>query len=200
LEDIKSNYELDPAKQRCTSEVLGDATSTSKYSMRSGLLLYKGRIMVGDVEALKTKILHLVHNSPTTGHSGYQKTLHRAKQGFYLLGMRIDLKHYIRSCDMCQRQKHETLLPAGFLQPLPILHRVWAEISMDFIEGLSLSPGASVIIVVVDRLSKYAYFVSIAHPFTATKITNVFMNNVFKLHGISISIISDRDAIFTSSF
>jgi hypothetical protein len=189
VEDIKRSYESDAEIQSRIAELLGDTENSSTYSLRSGLLLYKGRIVVGNVESLRTKILHLVHNNLTTGHSNYQKTLHRAKQDFYRPRLRSEIRHYIRGCDMCQRQKHETLLPSRFLQPLPIPTRVWADISMDFIEGLHLSQGASVIMVVVDQLGKYAHFMPIAHPFTATKISNVFMNNVFKLHGMLVSII-----------
>jgi hypothetical protein len=71
---------------------------------------------------------------------------------------------------------------------------------MDFIKGLPISQGASVIMVVVDRLSKYAHFISVAHPFTASKIASLFMQHVFKLHGLPVSIVTDRDAVFTSSF
>lgn len=71
---------------------------------------------------------------------------------------------------------------------------------MDFIKGLPLSQGASVIMVVVDRLSKYAHFIVVALPFTASKIANLFILHVFKLHGMPVSIVTDRDAIFTSVF
>lgn len=71
---------------------------------------------------------------------------------------------------------------------------------MDFIEGLPLSHENSVIMVVVDRLSKYAHFMPISHPFMAVKVANIFMLNVFKLHGLPCWIVSDRDAGFTSSF
>jgi hypothetical protein len=168
VEEIKASYGLDPEIQAIIYEVLADAGTAPKYSFRSGLLLYKGRIVVGNVDYIRNKILHLIHDSPTAGHSGYQKTLHRAKHDFYWPGLRTYVKQYIKMYDMCQRQKHETLLPSRILQPLPIPNWIWADISLDFIEGLHLSQGVSVIMVVVDRLSKYAHFLPIAHPFTAS--------------------------------
>lgn len=71
---------------------------------------------------------------------------------------------------------------------------------MDFVEGPPKSQGYSVIFVVVDRLTKYAHFLAIKHPYTAATIAQTFMDNVVKLHGLPQSIVTDRDTIFVSSF
>lgn len=68
----------------------------------------------------------------------------------------------------------------GLLQPLPIPEGVWRDLSMDFIEGLPKSEGYSVILVVVDRLTKFAHFLPVKHPYTATSIAQLFMDNVVK--------------------
>ena len=72
--------------------------------------------------------------------------------------------------------------------------------SLDFVEGLPKSMGYEVILVVVDRLTKYVHFVPISHPYNAAKIASLYMHHVFKLHGMPSSIVSDRDATFTSLF
>jgi hypothetical protein len=71
---------------------------------------------------------------------------------------------------------------------------------MDFIEGLTILNGHSVILVVVNKYTKYSHFYPLKHPFSAQTVANVFLNNVIKLHGISRSIVFDRDKVFTSNF
>ena len=71
---------------------------------------------------------------------------------------------------------------------------------MDFITGLPNSGNKSVIMVVLDRLSKYAHFCALLHPFTPTLVAQSFMDQIFKLHGMPTSIVSERDPIFTSNF
>ena len=64
--------------------------------------------------------------------------------------------------------------------------------SMDFIEGLPKSEGKDNILVVVDRLTKFAHFIRLTHPYTTQELTRVFMDQMVKLHGTPKSIISDR--------
>lgn len=111
-----------------------------------------------------------------------------------------DLQTFISECDVCQRNKTETVASPGLLQPLPIPERAWSDLSMDFIEGLPNSCGKTLIFVVVDRLTKYVHFMALAHPYTAMEVAQLFTDNVFKLHGLPVSIVSDRDKVFTSQF
>jgi hypothetical protein len=50
------------------------------------------------------------------------------------------------------------------------------------------------------RVKLYSHFFAISHPFSAAEITQLFLDNVYKLHGLPQSIESDRDAVFTSMF
>eukprot|EP00253_Pinus_taeda_P019405 PITA_19405 len=114
--------------------------------------------------------------------------------------MKNDILTFVAECDVCQRHKEETVNTPGTLQPLPIPASIWTEVSMDFITGLPKSENKSVIMVVVDRLSKYAHFCALPHPFTPTLVAQSFMDQIFKLHGMPTSIVSDHDLIFTNNF
>jgi hypothetical protein len=89
------------------------------------------------------------------------------------------------------------LRPTGVLQPLDVPSQVWADISMDFIEGLPKVGGKSVILTVVDRFSKYAHFIALGHPYTAASVARAFFDGIVRLHGFPSSIVCDRDPVFT---
>ena len=71
---------------------------------------------------------------------------------------------------------------------------------MDFIDGLPRSEGNIVIFVVVDRLSKYAHFLPLKHPYTANTVANVFLREIVRLHWVPESIVSDQDKVFLIKF
>jgi hypothetical protein len=113
--------------------------------------------------------------------------------------MKETIRDYIKACTNCQRAKSEHVKLRGLLEPLPVPDKPWTMVSMDFIEGLPLSNKHDVILVVIDKLTKYAHFMALSHPFTALQVAQIYMSDVYKLHGLPESIISDRDRIFTSS-
>lgn len=110
------------------------------------------------------------------------------------------MANFVQQCQVCQQAKHEHCKYPDLLCPLPIPKGPWEDISMDFIEGLPKSSGYSVILVVVDRYTKYSHFIALKHPFTAAQIAQTFLLHIVKLHGMPYTITSDRDKIFTSHF
>ena len=76
---------------------------------------------------------------------------------------------------------------------------MWADISMDFIERLPKVGGKSVILTVVNCFSKYAHFIVLGHPYTASSVARDFLDGIVQLHGFPTSIVSDRDPVFTGN-
>ena len=119
---------------------------------------------------------------------------------FFWDGMKHEVHNFVAECDVCQCNKGETVKYLDTLQPLPIPPTIWKDISMDFITDLPKSGNKSIIMVVVDRLSKYAHLCTLQHPFTVSTMTQIFMHQLFKLHGMPHSIVFYHDPTFTSKF
>lgn len=123
----------------------------------------------------------------------------RVSAHYFWPQMLQDVRSFVQNCLICQRNKYETLSPTGlaFTHSRAYLGRY---IFLDFIGGLPLSNKFDTILVAVDRLSKYAHFVPLAHPFTAKSVATIFCKEIVRLHGFPRSIISDRDVVFLSNF
>lgn len=200
LEEVGSEVGKDEELSKIMEDLSRDPTSHSTYSMVQGRLLRQGKLVLPKTSQLIGVILKEYHDSKYGGHGGVLKTQKRIGALFYWQGMMTDIRKYVASCQTCQRQKYSTLAPGGLLQPLPIPSNVWEDISLDFIEGLPKSGGVNTVLVVIDRLTKYAHFVGLRHPFTAVDVAMVFVQEIVRLHGFPKTIVSDRDRIFTGQF
>ncbi|KAF8389533.1 hypothetical protein HHK36_024048 [Tetracentron sinense] len=200
IAEIKGDYQRDTKLWELIQSLQNSNEANPLYSWENGILRRMGRVVISATSPRRWEILKELHASPTGGHSGYLKTMKRMARNVYWQGMNKEIKSFVAECDVCQRHKGETVAPPGLLQPLPIPSQIWMDISMDFIVGLPPSQGKTVILVVVDRLSKYAHFTAMSHPYTASSVAHAYVENVFKLHGMPASIVSDRDAVFMSQF
>lgn len=198
VEDVKGSYVNDSQYEKVTGSTQNTTGTDNGYTIEAGLVRYKGRICVGAGNDIRSKILESFHASSISGHSGMRATYHRIKKLFYWLRLKKNVELFVAECPVCQvtKSKHTHIL--GLLNPLEISDMAWTHISIDFIEGLPKSDSNEVILVVVDRFTKYAHFLSLAHPYSVQQVVQVFMDNVFKLHGTSVAIVMDRDQIFTS--
>lgn len=200
MKNIQEAYAGDNKIKELIEELKEKPNGRKHFSWVQGVLRRKSKIVVPENIQIKDTILQWLHGSGQGGHSGREVTLQRVKGIFYWKGMSKDIQRYLRSCTVCQQCKYDTAASPGLLQPLPIPEGVWMDISMDFIDGLPNSFGKTVILVVVDRLSKAAHFMGLSHPYTAMSVAQAFLNLVFRLHGFPRSIVSDRDTVFMSEF
>ena len=104
----------------------------------------------------------------------------------------------MEGCDQCQRMKNRAEMLAGKLQPNQIPEKPWQHISVDFITKLPVSKGHDSILVVYDRFSKMSHFVVMTEKTMAERLARLFRDNVWKLHGLPESVISDRGLQFAA--
>ena len=190
LKRIQEEYANDTAVQEIIEGLKRDTKFKKHFSWCQDILRRKSKIVVPQNVELRNDILSWLHGSGQGGHSGRDVTVQRVKSWFYWKGLAKDIQNYLRSCTICQSCKYDTTASPGLLQTLPIPEAVWIDISMDFIDGVPVSFGKSVILVIVDRLSKAAHFIALKHPYSAASVAQAFLDNVFKLHGFPRSIVS----------
>ncbi|KAL0374355.1 UNVERIFIED_CONTAM: Transposon Ty3-G Gag-Pol polyprotein [Sesamum radiatum] len=200
MQELQTSYEGDTLFQSVLQAKILDPQSHPEYQYESGVLRKGNKLCVGSHGGIRERIIKVMHDSALGGHSGITGTLQRLKMLFYWPTAKEEVQTWVKECETCQRSKHENNAYPGLLQPLPIPEQAWFCISMDFIEGLPQSYGKDSILVVVDRLTKYSHFIPLKHPYTAASIAKIFFDNIYKLHGLPVSIVSDRDRVFTSNF
>ena len=116
-------------------------------------------------------------------------------------GMKNDVVKHVEQCLICQQVKVEHQRPAGTLQPLDIPLWKWEDITMDFVVGLPRTKeGCNAIWVIVDRLTKSAHFLPVHTTYTMDRYAEIYVKEIVRLHGVPLSIVSDRDSRFTPSF
>lgn len=200
LQEVVNSYVTDADAQRRLTELAISSPGEHGYELHQGIIRFRGRVWLGSNSALQTKIISSLHSSAVGGHSDAHATYQRIKRLFWWPGLKTQVAEFVKQCDICQHAKHLNTPPVGLLEPLPVPTGAWRDISMDFVEGLPLSDGYIVIMVIVDHYTKYAHFVPLKHPFTAPTVARQFVDSVVKLHGMPHTIFSDRDRIFTSTF
>ena len=145
--------------------------------------------------------MHMLHNPAYCGHLGGNRTYQAVKQFFWWNGMKDDILQFVKNCQVCQRNKHPNTKPTGLLHPLQIPDARWQAVSMDFIVQLPRTKnGKDAIVVFVDRLSKMVHFAASTTTATAEDTARIFRHDDFRLHGVPMQLVTDRDSKFTAAF
>ncbi|KAA3486012.1 integrase [Gossypium australe] len=166
-----------------------------------GCLRFKGRICVPKNPELVRMICDEAHSSKLSIHPGSTKMYNDLKQHYWWHGMKRDISDYVSKCLVCQQVKAEHQVPSGLLQPIMIPEWKWDRVTMDFVSGLPLTPSKKDSIwVIVDRLMKSAHFIPVRTDFSLDKLAELYLAQIVRLHGVPVSIVSDRDPRFTSRF
>jgi hypothetical protein len=180
---------------------------TRQFKTAAGLLWHiaEGRYQLvtpAQPAALREITLQECHDVPFAGHLGVHKTLARRRSRFWWVGMAEDGKDYVKTCHQYQATKLDRRTPAGELHcPIPPVRR-WQEVNVDFVTGLRLTPrDKDAIMTVSDKASKQVHLVPLNFKgSSAEPVARLYVDNVWSLHGMPMTMYSDRDSRFTSAF
>ena len=115
--------------------------------------------------------------------------------------MKRHVGDFVRRCLTCQQIKAEHQKLVGLLQPLEVAEWKWEHVTMDFVTHLPRTLWKhDAVWVIVDRLTKSAHFLAVRMTFTLEEIYRLYILEIVRLHGVSVSIVSDRDPRFTAHF
>ena len=164
-------------------------------------LKLKDRLCIPHVGGLRRELLEEFHNSIFTVHPGGTKMYSDMKQLYWWSGFKRDIAEFIAQRLVFQQVKAKHQRPGGKLQPLCILEWKCENISMDFVSGFPKSMGGNdAMWVIVDRLTKSTHILPIRTTFTLDKLAFLYVKEIVRLHGVPVSIVSNRDTRFTSKF
>jgi hypothetical protein len=158
------------------------------------------RVVVPLDEDLRLRLISEFHDTPVSGHLGREKTFLSLSRSYYWPNQYKWVRKYIRTCEICQRVKPSASSQAP-LKSLPIPADCWRSVSLDFVFGLPKdSKNRTGILVFVDRFSKMVHLAAVPSQVSAKETAHIFLEIVFKHHGLPSELVSDRDPRFTSQF
>lgn len=162
-----------------------------------GLFWRHGRLCLPNNRVIINKILYELHD--TAGHRAQASTLAKALDRFWWTRIRHDVKAYCENCPTCRRIRSRAQ-PAAPVQPLPVPPRPWYTVGLDYITDLPLSNGYDALLVVCCHLSRQAHFIPTNKTVTGEQTAELFLNYIYRLHGLPRILVSDRDVRFMSAF
>jgi len=171
-----------------------------EWTIEGDLVIKEGKVYVPKDTELRAEVIWLHHDVPAAGHGGRWKMVELVTRNYWWPGVMRDVERYVKGCDRCQRMKNRTEELVGKLKLSEVSEKPWTHLTVDFITKLPVVAGKDAILVVCDRLSKIAHFVATTEATSAEGLARLFRDNVWKLHGLPESIVSDRGPQFAAEF
>ena len=147
-----------------------------------------------------TEIIRQHHDVLQAGHGETAKTTELLCRTYYWPELRHEVKRHLKNCDTCQRTKSTCHTPYGQPQPLEIPDKPWKSTDMDFITDHPESETNNAILIVIDRLTKMSPFIQGRKDMNTKWFKMLFINNIYRLHGLRADQTTDRDMLFTLDF
>src|SRR5258708_3422246 len=171
-----------------------------EWERDGNLVMYRGCMYVPKDPQLCHDIVHAHHDSVMTGHPGRWKILELVSCNYWWPGISHYVASYVAGCDACNHCKSFLMQKVGKLTPNRIPTHCWEVISVDTIRELLESKGYNAILVVVDRLSKHIHAMPTVTTVDSAGVAHLFLEHVWRHHGLLEAVISDRGSAFISNF
>jgi len=170
----------------------------NKWKIEGELVLKEGKVYVPKDEELRVEIIWLHHDVPAAGHGGRWKMVELATRNYWWPEVTRNVGKYVEGCDLCQQMKNRMEEPAGKLKLSEVPQKTWTHLTVDFIMKLPVVAGKDAVLVVCDQLSKMTHFVATMEGTLAEGLARLFRDNIWKLHGLPESVVSDRGPQFAA--
>ena len=169
-----------------------------EWKIEEDLIIKEGKIYVPKNVELRAEIIQLHYDVPAAGHGGRWKTVELVTRNYWWPGVMRDIGRYVEGCDLCQRMKNRTEEVVGKLKLSEVPEKPWIHLMVDFITKLPVVAGKDAILVVCNRLSKMAHFVATTEGTSAEGLARLFRDNIWKLHRLPESVVSNRGPQFVA--
>ncbi|QRV83408.1 Retrovirus-related Pol polyprotein from transposon [Ceratobasidium sp. AG-Ba] len=152
-------------------------------------------------KSIVPEIIQEAHELASEGaHAGYARTYNRLCATYYWPNMADTVEKFTATCDVCQKTKPRRHGKIGYLQPIPIPEQPFEVVSLDFIMDLPESNGYNAVLVLVDKLTRYAHFIPCTTRINEIETAELFRDHIWAQYGLPRQIISDRDSRWTGAF
>lgn len=205
-EALKAAYTEDTLVQEATSALVGEGDGSNNnilvcndglwYRVDDGV-----QKLYVPLESLQRKLLEEHHDTFVAGHFARDKTFEAVSRNYWWPSLYRDVVSYCQSCPHCQRSKSSTRKARGKLMPLPVPNNPWEVLALDMMGPFPTTKrGFDTVVVYTCLLTKMVHVIPCRQTDTAQDHARLFFANVFRLHGLPVAIVSDRDPRWTSQF
>eukprot|EP00854_Cymbomonas_tetramitiformis_P034350 gene34350-biopygen26568 len=208
LRALKSEYIREGTLRKLKDKVKAAPTSPCKDFKLVGDVVWhtpagRYQLVLGeDSPILRDVVIRHAHESPSSGHTGRDKTLERVLRRFWWRGAADDVGSWVASCSVCQSVRPRGTYPDGLLNPHSIPARHWQDVAVDFVARLPVSErGNDAFVAFTCKLSKMVHIVPMNFgDSSAATVARICFDSVWRLHGAPMKIVSDRDPRFQDAF
>jgi hypothetical protein len=170
----------------------GEWTKDSRIEDGDGYFWRLDRLCIPQNYELRLRLITKLHESSPANHGGVTSTLAKALDMLWWKRLRQDMKDFCERCVVCRRAKIQPQQMAATLYPLPGPPKPWHTVGLDYLTHLHESNGFNNVLIVVDHLARMAHFLPCTLTVTAEETATLFLQGVYRLHGLPRVMVSDR--------